>query len=166
MMNRARRAVGQVREKPIEQHDQAVAEPDQIQHVHGEPRHPRDDPAAAHAATLRFRARSTDRRHRALVHMAEQDARLPEHGPRDVPCASCLCPQNSIPVRMTSRWLLSQHHLGKARDPRGGTDDGAEERPGDRFQSRPARFLGALVQGRLDSRFRSVGVSSPASSLG
>src|SRR5690606_3529058 len=77
--------VHQVRPRPLDHHDQPVAEPDQHQHVHEHPDQPGGVAAEPDASEVRDGRGAADGRERSLVVVAEPLARLALQVPLDLP---------------------------------------------------------------------------------
>src|SRR6266496_569509 len=83
--NQPRRAlIEEVVPRPVDQHEQLVAEADQLDDVNAEPHHPCYESAGLHPEDVRDRGIAADRGQRPLVAVAERLERLPAEPAYDV----------------------------------------------------------------------------------
>src|SRR5207247_2270882 len=75
---------GDVGPRPLEQHQEAVAEPDQEHDVDEKPGEPGDEPGELESSDDRHRGRAPDGRHAPFVAVTERAGRLTAESPQHV----------------------------------------------------------------------------------
>ena len=133
VINRTLRWIRDVRARPLDQHHDPIAEPDQVHDVHEQPDQPSDQSGQVDASELRNRCGAADGRHRARVVIDERLHRLPLDAPHDV---SCGVPRLLLRNGRDTRERLPVGAVARAQDRRSRTAQG--DRPGG-APVRPAR---------------------------